>query len=549
MRTLAIFLLCLLGYVCHRWLVLDGSLPLMFDANEAEYGFFRALLPYLDMPIQKVVWNPQTRGEFLNACRTVGNQMHGSLAVAGYVLLKILQTEPRPQMGTWLLKTMAIFYSAIGLTGWLVGLWRALPREKSHWAMVSFGMLYTFAPPVFVKITVLHWGTHEMANAALGIMMAFALPWWLTPCTNRNLVVRGALLGIFIAALPMFNYSLLLVIGLVMGTWLLERLTFGTRAIRLRTLALFGLAIGIGYALLSKILASGFFYGLGFPKNLPTDSFLMLAGKQGRPFLSESTGGGVHLAALLKSEVWSDGMQWLPGPAWGKGWADLEQLTKGALLILAGILWPVRVIRGEQATDSLRLAGLLGLSWLIGWMAISLLCVGFSIDGGAPMGVTPRYYTLLYPIGFACLSCCALWLGRWAAFPWAIIIGLGVQDSLRYIDLSSSATHYDATALYFRDRPEPMPTTVQLPLVEKGEDWLFGYSLIQRFQYRQYWKYWTASEKYSLPIQAMVTQHRQSARNKVNNSEDFEAGMQAALQTLYPQTATEWLKAQLEVPP
>ena len=236
------------------------------------------------------------------------------------------------------------------------------------------------------------------------------------------------------------------------------------------------------------------------------------------------------------------------GPACGMGWADLEQLIKGALLILASILWPVRATRGEQATDSLRLAGLLGLSWLIGWMAISLLCVGFSIDGGAPMGVTPRYYNLLYPIGFACLSCCALWLGRWAAFPWAIIIGLGVQDSLRYIDLSSSATHYDATALYFRDRPEPMPTTVQIPLVEKGEDWLFGYSLIQRFQYRQYWKYWTASEKYSLPIQAMVTQHRQSPATRSINQRTLK-GMQAALQTLYPQTATDWLRHNLRCHP
>ena len=66
MRGLACILICLLGYVCHRWLVLDGSLPLMFDANEAEYGFYRAVLPYLDMPLQKVVWNPHTRGEFLN---------------------------------------------------------------------------------------------------------------------------------------------------------------------------------------------------------------------------------------------------------------------------------------------------------------------------------------------------------------------------------------------------------------------------------------------------------------------------------------------------
>ena len=162
----------------------------MFDANEAEYGFYRAVLPYLDMPLQKVVWNPHTRGEFLNACRTVGNQMHGSLAVAGYVLLKILKSDSDAQMSTWLLKKLAIFYSTIGLTGWLIGLWRSLPRAKSHWAIVAFGLLYTFAPPVFVKVTVLHWGTHELANAALGVFMAFALPWWLTPCTNRSLVAR-----------------------------------------------------------------------------------------------------------------------------------------------------------------------------------------------------------------------------------------------------------------------------------------------------------------------------------------------------------------------
>ena len=520
----------------------------MFDANEAEYGFYRAVLPYLDMPLQKVVWNPHTRGEFLNACRTVGNQMHGSLAVAGYVLLKILKSDSDAQMSTWLLKKLAIFYSTIGLTGWLIGLWRALPRDKSHWAIVAFGLLYTFAPPVFVKVTVLHWGTHELANAALGVFMAFALPWWLTPCTNRSVVARAVLLGFFVVALPLFNYSLLLPLGLVLGAWLLERMAFGSKPIRLRTVFLFGGAIAIGYSLLSQILASGFFFGLGFPKALPTDSFLMLAGKQGRPFLAESTGGGIQLSALLETEVWSDGMQWLPGPAWGDGWSGIEQTLKGTLLLLAGVLWPIRAARGEQATEPLRLAGLLGLCWLLGWIAIGLLCVGYSIDGGAPMGVTPRYYTLLYPIGFACLSCSSLWLGRWAAAPLGLLLALGVQDSLRYVDASASAADYDATALYFRDRPEPMPSQVQLPHVDNGEDWLFGYSVIQRFQYRQYWKYWTASEKYSLPVQAMVTQHRQSARNKIEQSEAFEAGMRAALRTLYPASANNWLDAQLSIP-
>ena len=91
-----------------------------------------------------------------------------------------------------------------------------------------------------------------------------------------------------------------------MGTWLLERLTFGTKAIESEHWL--WTCVWDRICTPFQILASGFWTWLS--KKPPTDSFLMLAGKQGRPFLSESTGGGIHLGALLKSERvgW---MQWL----------------------------------------------------------------------------------------------------------------------------------------------------------------------------------------------------------------------------------------------
>lgn len=536
--------LSLLGYCVHRLLVLDGSLPLMFDANEAEYGFYRAVLPYVDTSLDKILWHPHTRGEFLNACRTVGNQMHGSLGVAGVVLLWVLQTQKSWLASTWLLKGLAIFYSGLGLTGWLIGLWRALPKKHINATLISFALLYTFAPPVFVKISLLHWGTHDLSNMAMGLMMAVCLPWITKPADNWNGPIRAVILGVIIGTAPLFNYALVLPIALFIGGWMIERLLFSNWSGRGRTLLIIAGAVMIGIGLMTQILQSGYLFGMGFPKQIPTESFLYLAGKNGQPFLSEAT-TGFSLAALTEPEAWSDGMQWLPGPAWGTNWSTSEQILKGAMLSFGAALWFYRLWRGKEASQALRLAGQFGIFWVLGWCAITLLCLGYSIDGGAPMGVAPRYYTLLYPIGFACLSCSLGVLKKGGLLLISGLLLIGLQDTTRYVDFGASAKGYDASILYFTDRSEPLPKADRVDLTAKSDSWIFGYGIINRLQYKQYWTYHTASEKYTLPVKALVTQHRQASRNRVENTDEFEDGMRTALQFLYPSTAGSWLETQM----
>ena len=69
-------------YLLDRWLILRGSVHLLYDLNDAEYGFFRVGRQFEETPIGQIFWDPATREQFLKTCRTVGNQVHGTLAIA-----------------------------------------------------------------------------------------------------------------------------------------------------------------------------------------------------------------------------------------------------------------------------------------------------------------------------------------------------------------------------------------------------------------------------------------------------------------------------------
>ena len=232
----------------------------------------------------------------------------------------------------------------------------------------------------------------------------------------------------------------------------------------------------IGLSLLSQILAS-IFLGLAFQKRSPR--LIPDAGWQtGAPIPRRKHRWRNRLSALLKTEVWSDGMQWLPGPAWGDGWSGIER-TLGTLLLLAGVPGPFEPC---VANRRLNPSGWLDCLGCAGCLAGSpLACSAWATPStvGHRWGSRPVLHLAL-PHWLCLPQRSALWLGRWAAAPLGLLLALE-WDSLRYVDASASAADYDATALYFRDRPEPMPSQVQLPLVDNGEDWLFGYSVIHVF--------------------------------------------------------------------
>jgi hypothetical protein len=521
----------------------------MFDANEAEYGFYRAIFPYLDTPLWDILNTPSLRSSFFNDCRTVGNQMHGSLGFAGAVLLGVLQNTSL-MASTWLLKAMALFYSTLGLIGWLIGLKRALPKKHALSAIVIFSSLYTFAPPVFIKIGLLHWGTHELACAALGVLMGIMLPWLIRPITWKYLLIQSIAAGFIVVISVLFNYSLLLPLALFWGAWLVSQLLLRPKASTLlRIVCVFLVATLSGGWLVTTILSSGFFIGLGFPLSVPTDSFLMLAGKQGHAFIEPSLTGWKEWL-LWKNDAWPKGMKWLPGPAWGDGWSKLEELIRVFLFIcafLCGISW---LIKGQKSSAPLKLGGILAVSWVVGWIAITILCLGYSIDGELRMGITPRYYALLYPMGFAWMTCATLSTRRLGFFILAPILYLGVQDTLRYIDLKHPRDQgYDATMLYFNNRQEWPAHMERIPYSDKSSDWQLGYSVITKFQHRQYWVYWTASEKYSLPLRASITEHRITSKDKISSESEFETGIEDAMKSIYSGDASEWLNEQMSIPP
>lgn len=530
--AIALAVCILAGVAAERRAVLTGSGHLLFDLNPAEQGFVRVVTPWLEQPLGSILSDPSRRTRFLRDSQAVGNQVHGTLALSTAAVHQAARAGA--PLGTLTLRRIALACSTLTLGLWLLALGRTpLPGARRVRAFLGLGLLWALAPVVLLKLSVVHWGTHEVVmllHAAFVALFARALD-------GRSLHPRVAVVGAAAGAvaLALANASLVLPAGLAV-VWLLAMAALSTRH-PVREGALLGaLALATAAATLAWVRSTGWLAGLGQPSSLLGDAPL-LVGKQGRSFLL-SQGLSFEELALWNQEIASRGMPLWPSDGYGRNAARLEPWVRAGVALLA-IGSVGRVLRARSLGPGVRLQAFFGASLLVGWPTVTLLSQTHGLDPGIPGGINPRYYAHLYPVTLGLL---ALWAAhRWRSFLLLVALAwMGLHDHQLLWDPAQPTTlagspvgTCDATAAWLQEHSDRSPPATRLPLGGKSPAFHRGLLLLERWQHRDYWRWHRPNSAQALDPGSRLTAHIARHPSDVSDP-SFWQGAGRALACVYP---------------
>lgn len=539
-----VLLTALLGaalVLAERSLLLASSGHLLFDVNQAEYGFLGAIIPWLSHTPGQLLGDPAARRLFFHDCLGVGNQVHGSLGLAGLATLWGAQLSGAA-LSTALIRTLALGQSTLALLLWCRGLGAA---TRSRAVVGGFCLLWMLSPPVHTKITMLWWGTHDTVLLLSSVWVAVLLPWLARPAAGLRAVTRAAALGALGGLLLLGNYALLMP---TLGGALFFIAAHALRGRLATAAACAGAFFAAQQASLRLLLRSGFFDGLGYPRAPSGRHFLGLSGKHGQPFLHAA--GDWRDPDRWVAEVWPIAVRQSPLPAYGDHAVLAESIVRtGALAVGLGLLalW----LRRRRSSGG---AGAwLGLYLPLAALGIGALGLGFTPDLGGRPGPQPRYFAHLYPVAMAVLAIACLQPGRlrWARAALLLWpLWLGGFDHARLIDLAVardrwSTQRLELAPLYFRARPERLPPPGREPMPGASADFLDGYAIVERAQFRRYWRWLEPAQVADADV---LQQRLGAALADEGQPEDYWRGVGAGLRVLVPPERAA-LIARLPTPP
>lgn len=517
-------LLAALGaYGLDRTAVLSGSGHLLFDLNPAEQGFIRVVSPWLDQPLDEILGGPRARTRFLRDSQAVGNQVHGTLALS----LAGVHAAGRlgAPLGTLTLRWLALAASTAALGLWMVTLWR---RTRTWTAPLVFAALFTVAPPVLLKLSLVHWGTHEVVLLlhAGGVL---ALSRGLDHQGGPAGAAGTAALAGGLAALGLLANASLLLPAAAAAAWVCLSRRPGALLLRGALAACtFALTLGL-------LRASGWLEGLGQPDQLLGAP--LLVGKQGRSFLlSQDQAAGA--VAFWGPELAARAMPLVPGPGYGQHAATLEPLVRAGVGLM-GIFSGLRLLWLRDPRPGDRLAGFLGLYLVAGWLAVTVLSQTHGLDPGILGGIQPRYYAHLYPVALAVV---ALWAARarWRLAVAALLVFLGSVDHVQLMDArqpwppqEAAVGRCDATAGWLRAHSDRAPPAGRLPHGDASDAFLDGLLLVEDFQFTDYWRWHRPAQ---VTAERVAEAARQRSRRLPDRTADpdFQAGLDLAQRCLAP---------------
>ncbi len=536
-------------FLADRLAVLRSSGHLLFDLNNAEYGFFRALLPHLGSHWTDQLADPQARAVLLHDLRTVGNQVHGSLALFGIGLLAALQDLGAP-LSTGTLRGASLTLSTSALTLWCLTLTRQTGRPLTA---LTVGALWVAAPMVLLELTMVAWGTHEVAIALHALLVALVAGHLGVPDRPVVGLARVAGFAALGAVLTLASYSLLMPVAVTVG-WLGVAATVSAvrrhgalGAVALPVAAAVGLAAWAGT--LDAVLGTGWLHGLGMPRALPTDRFLWLPGKQGGDFLQRAT-ADPGAVSLWNDEVRDRAMVLVPGPTYGAAARTLEPLVRLGVLGLGAALG-LRALRRprRRSTPRRALSGYLGTTLVGGWVGVTVLSQTYGFEAGIAEHCPPRYYAHLFPVALAVLALWSTEGPRWRLAPAAAVVFFGAWSHAFTLDSDQlrAPPVYDGVRLWAhtagpRDLP-PLPD--RTPFRGVSDAWLDGLALLTRLQYRDYWR-WTRPDQVDGPRVALAVRDHLAKHHDRRADPDFWRGMGHALRVLVPPARADSLDAALE---
>jgi hypothetical protein len=468
-RTWSLATGLLVALVIDRWWIHLSSGHLLFHVDGAEYFYLRAMAPFAERSTGSLLTDFHDRRFFLRSFAQVADlAFHGSTLLPG-VVLHVLHDKLGVAWSASTLKGAALGYATLTVVLWMALLGWIWRTPGAVW---RFGALALLGPAVFVKLNLLHWGTHEqvmMWHAAF----LLAVGVWLrgdgdTPGATGlvRALVRAAALGASCALLALLNYSLLLP-GLFTLAWIAVRDAHAYGKERgLPTivgaggasLAVGGVTLAAGLWILAQI---DLLEAVGFTAALWRD------GKMDEAMSVSSFHGPWDAVRGLPLGTWS----LLPGAA------------------VAATVWVTRLWRRDRpipATPLLFLSAYL----LAAGLAIAVLPVAYD-----ELGVwRPRFLAHLWPVAFGVIALwCAQredWLRRGVLIA-VLVTGLPVQWSHLDVGNLGAGSRYDGTRLFeLTFDEEGIIPTERLRLAGVSRDFLIGFGVLRSYQSMEYWR-WT----------------------------------------------------------
>ena len=465
----------LLAFVVDRWLIQRCSGHLLFHVDGAEYFYLLAMAPFEGQSTLSVLADPHTRESFLRCCLQVADlALHGTTVPPGIALHALLE-HGGLSWSTATLKGMALLYSGLTMILWIVLLGRVWRSPGAAW---RFGALALLGPAVFVKLNLLHWGTHEQAMLWHAVLLLI-VGRWLVPRDgtrgNRGVgparsLARMAALGLACALFTLLNFSLLLP-SLFVLAWI--GVGEGWRRGSGRGLPAAAGAIG-GMLSLGLVVAALAWLGL-------TEFDLLEAlGYRGAVWRNDEVGEALTLASFHGpwEAVWTSGAgSWSLFPGLG---VAIAVLGRDALR---------RV--GSTTPPALRF---LSAYLLFAWLAISVLPVAYDQAGV----LRPRFLAHLWPVSFAVIALCVL----------VAVLLMGIPVQWARLDLANlgAGGRYDAARLFeLTYREEGALPRDRTPLGEESSDFVLGLGVLRPYQTMEYWD-WTPPRRAARMDHAAILQ-------------------------------------------
>ena len=465
-----------LAYFLERLGIALSSGHLVFHLDAGEYTPLKAVGPYLDRSTLSLLLDPKARMDFFLACTAAphGPSITPTLVFAGALVHFVVHHFGAP-LGTLTVRMLSLGISTVTLLLWLAlllrcGVGRGLARR--------FGMLFLLAPPIFLKLNLIYWGSHELVVLVFALGLLALLPWLRQPAGPRLAILQALTVGLVGAGLTVFH-GILVVPCAFAGLWLALRSVLALARGR-------GWPLGLGLGGLLAVVGVGtFLLGWWALVQLPTLAAIGLE----PAFLSNNdfstiaggslAGGSSLLAGMLPGDRFISSVLIQEAPLW------VGLACAIALLVEARL----RRRRGQKGTPvDHPLVAFLACYMLFAWVVIGAVPEEFS---------ETRYLVTLYPVTFALLAAWSLGPGPKLRLALPVLLALmQVPTHLGLLELRQvdSGLRYDGTRQFyaFHEEHEEVPPWQYTRLGGMSRSFAMGMRIMTRYQWNNsYWQWHT----------------------------------------------------------
>ena len=524
-------------FVVERLAIALSSGHLMFHLDAGEYTPLWAVGPFLDQSTLALLLDPVARLEFFVACTAEphGPSITPSLVFAGG-LVHFVSHHLGVPLGTLTVRMLSLGISTATLLCWL---WMLLRSGLGRNVARRFALLFVLAPPIFLKLNLIYWGSHELVVLAVAAMLCAFVPWIRTPRPAALSLLQAICVGCLGAALAVFH-GILVVPAAFLGLWLTLRAAAaaGRDGSWLK-------ALGLGICL-AIIGVASFFVSFWALVHLPT---LQAIGLQ-PAFLSNNDFSAIAAASLSGGASLWHGM--MPGDRFTV-WSVAQEGPLWVGLACAIALLIEAAVRRRRA-----LAGSIIDEPILAFLACYML-FAWVVIGAVPEALSEtRYVVTLYPVSFALVAGWSLGARPTLrlALPLAMIaVQVPFHAGLLQLGQLDSGLRYDGTHSFyaFDDDAKDTPPWPRTRLGGASHAFTLGMRVMTEYQWNNsYWRWHTPAEARALDHEGILARYLSEGEGvdlEQLDVEEFFHGIGYAYRILLPPPHEAAFEALIELHP